>query len=219
MKISKNLCSPIKSYEAGKVRGRGGSHEELLETVFKWRFGLNWTTPTLKMKNTCTFHSFPLSPLVLYAGFISSPSECPISHGQFFSKIDTAPLHLLFYSLLRTRFRSVVGRGFLCPPWDQSSWEAPYKCKSLPLWRKELETPFSKGSGCTLHFILPAWQILHSPYPGSAKDCIVSRAPSQHAQLIMQVLPSLFYFFSLPPHLQSQKAVTLWVRFLDLAIC
>lgn len=140
----------------------------------------------------------PLSPLVLYAGFISSPSECPISHGQFFSKIDTAPLHLLFYSLLRTRFRSVVGRGFLCPPWDQSSWEAPYKCKSLPLWRKELETPFSKGSGCTLHFILPAWQILHSPYPGSAKDCIVSRAPSQHAQLIVQVLPSLFYFFFSP---------------------
>lgn len=143
-KFPKTCEVPWKARKQVRWRGDYRSHEELPEAVFKWRFGLNWTTQILKMGNTCAFRSFPpCPPLVLYAGFISSPSERPISHGQFFSKIDTAPLQLLFYSLLRTRFRSLAERGFLRPPWDQSCWEAPYKCKSLPLWRKELETPFS----------------------------------------------------------------------------
>lgn len=169
MKFSKNVWSPMKSYEAGKLKGRV---PEL------WRASRNciqvevWVeldnTDTQDGKHLCFPQLLPLHPLVLNAGFISFPSECPISHKQFFSKIGTAPLRLLFYSLLRTRFRSLAQRGFLRLPWDQSCWEAPYKCKSLPLWRKELETPFSKGSGCTLHFILSAWQIPHSPYPGSA---------------------------------------------------
>lgn len=206
----------MKSYEAGKVKGRVRE---------PWRASGNCIQVEVwvELDNTDTQDGkhlrFPqllsLPRLVLYTGFISSPSERPISHGQFFSKIDTAPLQLLFYSLLRTRFRSLADRGFLRPPWDQSCWEAPYKCKSLPLWRKELETPFSKGSGCTLHFILPAWQILHSPYPGSAKDCIISRAPSQHAQLIaVQVLFCLTSFSPSTPSVQ--KAVTLWLHSIDV---
>lgn len=117
VKISENVWSPMKSYKACKVKEKRKNHEELPETVFERGFGLNWTTPTLKMGNTCTFSQLlSLLPLLLYAGFTSSPSECPILHKQFFSKIDSAPLQLLFYGLLRTRFRSLAQRGFLPPP-------------------------------------------------------------------------------------------------------
>lgn len=73
----------MKSYEAGKVKGRGGSREELLEIVIKWRFGLNWTTPTLMMKNTCTFHSFP--PFLLWYSMLDSfppPLNVPFHTGN-----------------------------------------------------------------------------------------------------------------------------------------